>query len=188
MESPTPSPFAFRLTAPHPYVPNVLRLPFGTCRLGRSRTCELVVKDSSISRQHATVTVEDNGLRIRDLGSHNGIYVDEARIEEALVYVGHYVKFGGISFQVVMANQEADESNQETTSVARPVNVLEEWPLTPAQRRVAELLAEGLSEKEIASKLLISKHTVHNHVREIYRVVQVHSHPEFVARLLRGQR
>lgn len=45
--------------------------------------------------------------------------------------------------------------------------------LPPRQSQVAELVARGLSNKEIASALDIAEQTVKNHVHEIYVRFQV---------------
>jgi len=47
--------------------------------------------------------------------------------------------------------------------------------LTPAEIRVAVILADGLTYAEIASRLAISTHTVHAHVKEIHQKLGVHS-------------
>ncbi|WP_461371263.1 response regulator transcription factor [Candidatus Darwinibacter acetoxidans] len=41
--------------------------------------------------------------------------------------------------------------------------------LTPREREVLKLIAQGMSNGEIASALFISEHTVKNHVSNIYR-------------------
>jgi DNA-binding CsgD family transcriptional regulator len=56
--------------------------------------------------------------------------------------------------------------------------------LSPAQRRVLAALLEGNSEKDVAARLKLSPHTIHNHVREIYARFGVHSRPELMARCL----
>jgi DNA-binding CsgD family transcriptional regulator len=47
--------------------------------------------------------------------------------------------------------------------------------LTTAETRVAIYVADGLSYAEIAEQLGISPHTVHTHVKEIHRKLEVHS-------------
>ena len=49
------------------------------------------------------------------------------------------------------------------------------YGLTPGETRVAILVADGLSYADIAGRLRISTHTVHTHVKEIHRKLDVHS-------------
>ncbi|GEM_PF-6250084 len=53
--------------------------------------------------------------------------------------------------------------------------------LTPGQRRVAELLAQGLSKREVAARLQRSEHTVHDHTKSIYSALDVGTRAEFMA-------
>jgi DNA-binding CsgD family transcriptional regulator len=54
--------------------------------------------------------------------------------------------------------------------------------LTPAERRVAELVAEGRTNRETASLLVVSEHTVDSHLRRIYRKLGVRSRAELARR------
>jgi len=51
--------------------------------LGRSRTCDVVLEDANVSRQHAEVRPRGGGWFVADLGSTNGVAVNGARIEQA---------------------------------------------------------------------------------------------------------
>jgi DNA-binding NarL/FixJ family response regulator len=51
----------------------------------------------------------------------------------------------------------------------------EQLDLTPRQRRVVELIAQGLRNREIADALGISLHTVRRHVEGLLRRLQVNS-------------
>jgi DNA-binding NarL/FixJ family response regulator len=55
--------------------------------------------------------------------------------------------------------------------------------LTPAQTRVAELVAAGLSNQEIASTLYMSTRTVESHLTKIYREYGVRSRAQLVGAL-----
>jgi DNA-binding CsgD family transcriptional regulator len=48
-------------------------------------------------------------------------------------------------------------------------------PLSPRETEVADLVAEGLNRKEIASQLGISVHTVKNTLRNIFAKIGVNS-------------
>lgn len=59
------------------------------------------------------------------------------------------------------------------------------WPkLARRESEVLELLGQGKSEKEVANALKISTHTVHVHVKSIYRKLGVTSRGELLARYL----
>ena len=58
--------------------------------------------------------------------------------------------------------------------------------LTPSQRRVFDLLLDGLEDKQIARRLGRKQNTVHNHVKAIYRALDVTSRPELFARVIKG--
>jgi len=53
--------------------------------------------------------------------------------------------------------------------------------LTQRQQEILELLAAGLSTAEMATKLKLSKETVRNHLRHIFRELRVHTRPEAIA-------
>lgn len=63
---------------------------------------------------------------------------------------------------------------------ARPPQVA----LAPSLRRVLAELLRGHSEKQIARTLNLSPHTVHEHVKKLYRHFNVTSRPELLARFI----
>lgn len=71
-------------------------------------------------------------------------------------------------------------------SFSRPAAVAPSDPelesLTPREKEILDLLAEGFLYKEIADKLGVSYSTVQTHVERIYRKLQVHSRSQAVAR------
>jgi len=54
--------------------------------------------------------------------------------------------------------------------------------LPPRLQRTLEALLRGLSEKEVAADLRLSRHTIHGYVKELYRLHDVSSRPELMAR------
>jgi DNA-binding CsgD family transcriptional regulator len=56
--------------------------------------------------------------------------------------------------------------------------------LTPRERQLANLLLEGLPNSEMAKRLLISHHTVQDHVKAVLTKLDVHSKRELVASIL----
>ena len=60
---------------------------------------------------------------------------------------------------------------------------LEVYGVTPRERAVAVLLAQGLSNQEIAAELFLSPYTVQDHVKAIFEKTGVASRRELVARI-----
>ena len=59
--------------------------------------------------------------------------------------------------------------------------VLEAVRLTNRERQVIDLLGEGLSNKEIATRLHIAVHTVKSHVHNVLEKLALHSRLEVAA-------
>jgi DNA-binding NarL/FixJ family response regulator len=60
---------------------------------------------------------------------------------------------------------------------------LEAHGVTPREREVAVLLAQGLSNPEIAAALVLSLYTVQDHVKSLFEKTGVTSRRELVARI-----
>jgi len=54
--------------------------------------------------------------------------------------------------------------------------------LTGAERRVAELVAQGATNREVAAALVVSENTVESHLRRVYRKLGVRSRSELARR------
>ena len=71
--------------------------------------------------------------------------------------------------------------------VAPSVNAIRSEPLTPREREVLQLLAEGQSNKEVAAALDISPKTVETHRARIFAKLHLHSMNELVRYAIRNQ-
>jgi two-component system, cell cycle response regulator len=74
-------------------------LPFdlepGTFTIGRAPACELMLDSPGISRRHAELVVDEHSVTVRDLGSVNGTFVNETRIEAPVQLAGgDLLRFG----------------------------------------------------------------------------------------------
>src|SRR5438132_818758 len=56
--------------------------------IGRSRTCDLVIPSSKVSRQHSSIVRENGEYYIEDLGSANGVWRDGVKIQKEKVRDG----------------------------------------------------------------------------------------------------
>ena len=65
-----------------------------TTTVGRHPDSDIFLDDVTVSRRHAEVLREDEGVRVRDLGSLNGSYVNGDRVEERALSTGDEVQIG----------------------------------------------------------------------------------------------
>jgi DNA-binding CsgD family transcriptional regulator len=162
-----------------------LKLDAGTYVVGRSSDCGFVIQHISVSRRHAEISICDGIIAVADLKSRNGTYVDGKRVDTANVECGQRLRFGQVSF--VIKDQSVRTESDLITDLSGRGQLGEsvEAAISPAQRRVLDMVLQGHSEKEIGRRLHLSPHTVHNHLQAIYALVGVHSRAELLARLLR---
>ena len=71
-----------------------------TVVLGRDAACDVMLDDESASRKHAQITFQEGRLRARDLGSTNGTYINDARVEEQELHNGDRFAVGNTVFLV----------------------------------------------------------------------------------------
>ena len=75
-------------------VPQSYTFTTGEVVIGRSPDCQIVLKDFGISRNHAKITVDEDGVRIADLKSKNGTQVNGVPVVEAPLKDGDRVLLG----------------------------------------------------------------------------------------------
>jgi pSer/pThr/pTyr-binding forkhead associated (FHA) protein len=72
-------------------------------RIGRAPECELVLKDSLVSRKHARLHARDGVVVLTDLGSTNGTRVNGHRVTELVLGEGDRIQIGETSLVVEAA-------------------------------------------------------------------------------------
>ncbi len=81
----------------------VVPLPQGKFLIGREQDCHLRPNSELVSRHHAVVTSDEFGIRVRDLGSTNGTFVNGERIEKQVeLKAGDKLVVGSLNFELVV--------------------------------------------------------------------------------------
>jgi pSer/pThr/pTyr-binding forkhead associated (FHA) protein len=85
--------------------------------IGREEDCQLRPESEFISRHHCVLLLDDYTLRIRDLGSKNGTFVNGRRIGSGVTILLHddVVAIGEITFQINL-DQPPDPGTQGPAS------------------------------------------------------------------------
>jgi len=68
-------------------------------RIGRGTDGAVVLVDPLCSRVHAVITLRGGTWRIRDAESRNGTFVNDQKIDEAVLADGHHVRVGSTEFE-----------------------------------------------------------------------------------------
>jgi adenylate cyclase len=69
--------------------------------VGRAVTSDVPIYDPTISRRHAEVALSDRGVKVKDLGSSNGTFLNGARVTDAEASANDIVTFGKVAFKVI---------------------------------------------------------------------------------------
>lgn len=83
----------------------VFPLPSSITVIGRRHDCDLRIPLMPVSRRHCQLSLNNETLRVRDLGSRNGTYLNGKRVDEAAIQPGDYIKIGPLTFALQIDGQ-----------------------------------------------------------------------------------
>jgi pSer/pThr/pTyr-binding forkhead associated (FHA) protein len=66
--------------------------------VGRHSSADVRVAGADVSRRHCQIAFVDGSWRVRDLGSLNGVFVNNERIDAAPLKVGDRLRMGNITY------------------------------------------------------------------------------------------
>ncbi len=116
-------------------------LPSTVTVIGRRQECDLCIPLMVVSRRHCQVNMDEGRLRIRDLGSRNGTFLNGQRIEEAEIQPGDTMSIGPLNFMLQINGEPADIGSGDSAILQPPEHLINE------QREAAEH-AEKISYKK----------------------------------------
>ncbi len=109
-------------------------LPF---RVGRRAGIELTLAATSVSREHAEFYAAGEQLRLRDLGSTNGTFVNRKRIHDEPVSDGDTIHFGECEFRLGVEDGFSPWGTMVMEALPKPQQLLK------GAQALAELLRLG---------------------------------------------
>lgn len=96
-----------------------IELKDGNNSIGRGRENSIFVADKSLSRNHSVIHVSKERILVRDLASRNGTFVNEKRIEEAVVNDGDKIRCGDVVFALVIESDKPEGERRIVKEISR---------------------------------------------------------------------
>ena len=137
------------------------------------------IKSISPSTRVVMLTVFDDHDKIfRAICAGASGYLLKTSAVEKIVESIHEVQAGGAAMTPRVARSVLD-------MFARVSAPRHDYGLTSRERKILELMTQGLIKKEIADQLSLSYHTVDTHLRNIYTKLHVHTRTGAVSKALK---
>lgn len=83
--------------------------------IGRDAAADIMISGEKVSRMHCAIRCWDGDYVIKDMKSRNGTYINDARVEAAVIKFGDVIRVGQTDFVV------ARKSAKGTTTVLREI-------------------------------------------------------------------
>ena len=100
--------------------------------VGRHQEADVLLQVADVSRRHAALLLKDQALWVKDLGSSNGTFVNDIRVEqETELQSGDVLRFSTVQY---MAQFLQDTTEQKTAVNAVEEEVVDPVEPTPAQQ------------------------------------------------------
>lgn len=114
-----------------------------------------------------------------------GYLLKDDRIDDYLDAIRN-ISSGGAPISPSIARRILGFMQRQPKTVARENSGMgiEEANLSKREQEILDFLVQDVHEAEIAEKLFISPHTVHSHIKNIYKKLQVKSRSALVKRVL----
>src|SRR6185437_4467329 len=100
------------------------------------------VIDPTISRRHAEVECNETVVRVRDLGSSNGTFLNGSRIDTATIESGDIVTFGKVGFRLYQVAAASPSSPAAGTGIAGST-IVRSLPVRVPNGALASLQGDG---------------------------------------------
>lgn len=77
--------------------------------IGRREDCDFRIPLGEVSRKHCRLLRQGDGVRVEDLGSSNGTFVNGRRVQEAELHAGDTLQIGPLAFVLQLDGQPDEE-------------------------------------------------------------------------------
>jgi DNA-binding NtrC family response regulator len=135
----------------------------GPALLGHSPTCDFRLTDRRVSRRHATLELDGRKLRVNDLGSTNGCFVNGVEVTSAVLRDGDVLRLGETVVAVQLLEAATVVHLAEATSFGRVVGASAEMRrLYPLCERLAASSVPVIIEGETGTGKEVLAESIHD--------------------------
>ena len=92
--------------------------------VGRREDCDLRIPLGEVSRKHCRIVRDGDSLKLEDLGSSNGTFLNGSRVQEALLSPGDTIQVGPVVFVLQIDGQPSDDELQPVQMESAAAGVL----------------------------------------------------------------
>jgi pSer/pThr/pTyr-binding forkhead associated (FHA) protein len=117
-------------------------LPSDTTVIGRRHDCDLCVPLMVVSRRHCQLIQNNESIKVRDLESRGGTFLNGRRVDEATLKPGDYIRIGPLTF-LLQIDGEPEKIIPPKQAQPKPA------PKTAPQKAPAEVPSGSFPELEL---------------------------------------
>jgi pSer/pThr/pTyr-binding forkhead associated (FHA) protein/outer membrane biosynthesis protein TonB len=140
--------------------------------VGRSESCDICHNSNFVSFVHASLSVSKEGtINVNDLGSTNGTFINDEKIQQGELKEGDQIRFGDIRYTVTSLNTPKNDREVDPTAMIKDEHFIKDIR-EATQTNIAMLLNQGpeqvenLSVKDIYPQVEYSVFIVEDEVGE----------------------
>jgi pSer/pThr/pTyr-binding forkhead associated (FHA) protein len=123
-------------------------LPDNTTVIGRRHDCDLCIPLKTVSRRHCQLNQNNETLKIRDLGSRSGTFLNGNKIDETTVKPGDYIRIGPLTF-LLQIDGQPEKIVPPKPAKPKQAKPKQAPPAIPKGKALAEELSGSFPELDI---------------------------------------
>lgn len=119
--------------------------------IGRRHDCDLRIPLLPVSRRHCQLSKNNQSLKIRDLGSRTGTFLNGKKIDETSAKAGDYIKIGPLTFLLQIDGKPENTSAPPKAEKKPP----QETPKSSSQQKSPALdSSDSFAELDLSDSFL----------------------------------
>jgi pSer/pThr/pTyr-binding forkhead associated (FHA) protein len=120
--------------------------------LGRRHDCDLRIPLKLVSRRHCQLSKNSDDLKVRDLNSRCGTFLNGQKVSEGVVHAGDYIKIGPLTFQLQIDGKPEKTTPPPLQNVTKQAQAKPQQ--APAQRAPALDSSDSFADLDLSDSFL----------------------------------